>query len=73
MCVIDTEGVLAFHGAFSDDKRFKKGKDAKLYPFTAVKQLITDEKVSPTYVQPWGCGVKYAGGKKGRPNSRPSF
>jgi peroxiredoxin len=79
MFVIDAEGVLVFHGAFSDDKRFKNGEDAEIYALTAVKQLIADEKVSPAYVQPWGCGVKYAGGKggrggkKGRPNNGPGF
>ena len=79
MFVIDAEGVLVYQGAFSDDKRFKNGEDAEIYPLTAVKQLIADEKVSPSYVQPWGCSVKYSkgkpgrGGSKGRPNNGPGF
>jgi peroxiredoxin len=79
MFVIDSEGVLVFQGAFSDDKRFKKGNEAEIYVLTAVNQLIVGEKVSPSYVQPWGCGIKYAGkdngrgGRGGRPNGRPGF
>ena len=82
MFVIDSEGVLVFQGAFSDDKRFKKGDEAEIYVLTAVNQVITGEKVSPSYVQPWGCGIKYAGkdsdrggrgGRGNRPNGRPGF
>ncbi|MBT5365317.1 MAG: redoxin domain-containing protein [Phycisphaerae bacterium] len=79
MFVIDAEGVLVFQGAFSDDKRFKNGEDAEIYALTAIKQLIADEAVSPSYVQPWGCPVKYGkgkpgrGGRKGPPSNGPSF
>ncbi len=79
MFVIDAEGVLVFQGAFSDDRKFKKGDDAEIYALTAVNQLIAGEEVSPNYVKPWGCGIKYAGGKGGRgsrggrPKGRPGY
>lgn len=79
MFVIDAEGVLVFQGAYSDDRKFKKGDDAEIYVLTAVKQLIAGEEVSPNYVKAWGCGIKYAGGKGGRggrgarPKGRPGY
>lgn len=79
MFVIDNEGVLVFQGAFSDDKKFKNGDEAEIYALTAVNQLIAGEEVSPSYVQPWGCSVKYAGknggrgGRGNRPSGRPGY
>jgi peroxiredoxin len=60
MFVIDTEGVLVYQGALSDDKKFKKGKKANVYILGAVEQLVAGEEVSPSYMKPWGCSVKYA-------------
>ena len=59
MYVIDTDGVLVYQGALSDDRRFKEGKDAKTHIMRVVHQLNAGEEVSPSYVQPWGCPVKY--------------
>ncbi|MEM7229749.1 MAG: redoxin domain-containing protein [Planctomycetota bacterium] len=59
MYVIDGEGVLRYHGAFTDDRSGKK-KDYKNYVVDAVKMIKADETVTPDYVQPWGCSVKYA-------------
>jgi len=66
MFVIDTEGILVYQGALSDDKRFKKGKKAKIYILNAVEQVIAGEEVSPSYMKPWGCSVKFA--KDGKDN-----
>jgi len=69
MFVIDPDGILVYQGALSDDRRGKEGKEAETHVERAVRQLIKGEKISPDYVKPWGCGVKY-GGDKGR-NGRP--
>ena len=73
MYVIDTEGVLVYQGALSDDKRSKEGDQAETHVLRAVQQIEAGEEVSPNYVQPWGCGVKYAGGKgtRGRRGGGP--
>jgi len=60
MYVIDTEGVLVYQGAISDDRRMKEGADAETHVMRAIQQVLADEDVSPEYVQPWGCSVKYA-------------
>ena len=68
MYVIDTEGVLVYQGAISDDRRNKKGAKAETHIVRAINQLNEGKKVSPSYVQPWGCSVKYArGGQQDRP------
>jgi peroxiredoxin len=59
MFVIDTNGVLVYEGALSDDKRFKQGKKAETHVLRAVNQVDAKEKVSPNHVKPWGCSVKY--------------
>ncbi|MBX3373590.1 MAG: redoxin domain-containing protein [Phycisphaeraceae bacterium] len=59
MFVIDETGVLRYHGAFSDDNTGKKA-DATLYVLNALRQMKAGESVSPDYVRPWGCSVKYA-------------
>ena len=57
--VIDAEGKLRYHGAFSDDGR--GGRDeATNYAVQAVRQIKNGETVAPDHVKPWGCGVKYA-------------
>jgi len=60
MFVIDADGVLVYQGALSDDRRGKDGKDADTHVMRAIHQLVKGEKVSPSYVQPWGCSVKYS-------------
>ena len=68
MFVIDAEGVLVYQGAISDDQRNKEGEKAETHVMRAINQLNTGEEVSPSYVQPWGCSVKYArGGKQDHP------
>lgn len=75
MFVIDTEGVLVYQGAISDDRRGKEGDKAETHILRVVTQLEAGEEVSPSYVQPWGCSVKYKrdgnsgrrGGRGGKP------
>ena len=59
MFVIDTEGILVYQGALSDDRRFKEGDKAETHITRVVAQLQAGEEVAPSYVQPWGCSVKY--------------
>ncbi len=74
MYVIDTEGILVYQGALSDDARSKKGDTAETHVLRVVTQLEAGEEVSPSYVQPWGCSVKYKrdadAGRRG-PMGRP--
>jgi peroxiredoxin len=62
MFIIDTEGILVYQGALSDDPRGKEGKDADTHVTRAIHQLIKGEEIAPNYVQPWGCSVKYKRG-----------
>ena len=62
MFVIDAEGVLVYSGAISDDNRMKKGDKAETHVLRVVSQLEAGEEVSPNFVQPWGCSVKYKRG-----------
>lgn len=75
MFVIDTEGVLVYQGAISDDRRSKKGDEAETHILRVVTQLEAGEEVAPSYVQPWGCSVKYKqdgkSGRRGRRDSKP--
>jgi peroxiredoxin len=71
MFVIDSEGVLVYQGAISDDQRIKEGDEAETHVLRAVTQLEAGEEVSPSYVKPWGCSVKYkVDGKSGRRGPR---
>ena len=68
MFVIDAEGVLVYSGALSDDKHIEEGADAQTHVMRVMTQLENGEEISPSYVQPWGCSVKYArDGKRNRP------
>lgn len=59
--VIDGDGVLRYNGAYTDDKSFSKDADDRTnYVLNALNQIAAGETVSPDYVKPWGCGVKYA-------------
>jgi len=71
MFVIDAEGILVYQGALSDDRRGKEGKDAETHVVRAIHQLIKGEEISPNYVQPWGCSVKYAQGSQQDQPKRP--
>lgn len=67
--IIDTDGILVYQGAICDDKRVRKGAESENHIVRALSQLSAGEDVSPDYVQPWGCSVKYArGGNKDRPD-----
>jgi len=60
--VIDSSGVLRYHGAFDSDpqgRSAKNGEEVTNYVIQAVKQIKANETVSPDYVKPWGCGVKF--------------
>ena len=52
MFVIDTEGVLRYQGAFSDQRKTN-------YVLNSVTAIKNGSTVEPTYVKQWGCGVRY--------------
>ena len=52
MFVIDADGILRYHGAFSDQKKTN-------YVLGAVKSIKAGGTVEPTYVKQWGGGVRY--------------
>ncbi|MCZ6834340.1 MAG: redoxin domain-containing protein, partial [Planctomycetota bacterium] len=56
--VIDGEGVLRFQGAFDNDPSGGE-EEATNYVVNAVKQIAAGETVTPDYVKPYGCSVKY--------------
>lgn len=62
--VIDAKGILRYSGAINDDRRGRRGSDAKNYAVNAVKQIVAGEEVSPSTTRPYGCSVKF---KKTRP------
>ena len=51
--VIDGDGVLRYQGAFDDRK-----DGGTNYVLTSVTAIKNGEKVEPTYVRQYGCGVK---------------
>lgn len=57
--VIDDKGILRYQGAFNDDRRGSKGKDAMNYAVNAVRQIKAGETVSPDSTKSYGCSVKY--------------
>lgn len=60
MFVIDAEGVLRYNGAIDDNPFARKPvEDATNYVVNAVAQIVAGETVSPDYVKPYGCTVKY--------------
>ncbi len=60
MFIIDAEGVLRYQGAIDDNPFARKpAEDATNYVVDAVRQLVDGETVSPDYVKPYGCTVKY--------------
>ncbi len=60
MFVIDTEGVLRYHGAIDDNRLGTAPKeDVTNYVVQAVRQIVEEEDVSVTYMKPYGCSVKY--------------
>ena len=60
MFVIDAEGVLRYHGAFTDDAGSSKGTESTNHVLNALKQIAAGETVTPDHVREWGCSVKYA-------------
>lgn len=54
MFVIDGDGILRYHGAFSD----RSDKNTN-YVLNSVKSIKAGTEVKPTYVKQWGCGVRY--------------
>jgi len=60
MFVIDDEGVLRYHGAFTDDAMSRDFPNHTNYVVQALQQIAAGETVAPTYVREWGCTVKYA-------------
>jgi len=71
MFVINAEGILVYQGAISDDRKGKEGDKAETHIMRVVTQLEAGEEVSPSYVQPWGCSVKYKrDGKSGNRSER---
>ncbi|MFK7960681.1 MAG: redoxin domain-containing protein [Phycisphaerales bacterium] len=59
MYVIDTKGVLRYHGAFTDDPGSRKSPEHVNYVVQSLKQLAAGETVTPDHTKQWGCSVKY--------------
>ncbi|MHC4273112.1 MAG: redoxin domain-containing protein [Planctomycetota bacterium] len=60
MFVIDTEGVLRYHGAIDDNPSGSKPVDEVTnYVVNAVQQIVDGETVTPVTTKPYGCTVKY--------------
>jgi peroxiredoxin len=62
--VIDKAGTLVYAGAIDDGAENHGGKIGKVnYVAKAVDAVLAGETVSPAETKPYGCGVKYGGGK----------
>lgn len=62
MYVIDSDGVLRYHGAFDDNKQRRSEdseKPSQNHVLNAVTQIKAGNTPSPAKTKPWGCGVKY--------------
>ena len=60
MFVIDKKGVLRYHGAIDDNPLLTKPEEETTnYVVNAVRQIVKGDVVSPDYVKPYGCTVKY--------------
>ncbi len=60
MFLIDKKGVLRYHGAIDDNQFGNKAADEVTnFVVSAVRQLVAEETVTPDYVKPYGCSVKY--------------
>ncbi|MCZ6493500.1 MAG: thioredoxin family protein, partial [Planctomycetota bacterium] len=60
MFVIDKEGILRYHGAIDDNRLAGKPADEVTnFVVNAVHQLAEEETVTPDYVKPYGCSIKY--------------
>ncbi len=60
MFVIDREGVLRYQGAIDNNKLSDKSRDEVFnYVTNAITQMAAEETVSPDYVKPYGCTVRY--------------
>jgi len=70
MYLINPDGVLIYAGAITDDRNFTNGTESTNHVIVAARQDTSGEKVAPTKVQPWGCGVKYADGGSRRGGNR---
>jgi alkyl hydroperoxide reductase subunit AhpC len=57
--VIDAEGILRYHGELTNDPLGRK-PDAANRVVDAVAAVTKSEAVTPDYVRPWGCRVKFA-------------
>ncbi len=71
MYIIDPDFNLVYHGAISNAPfdRVRGDGEKVNYVDRAIEQLRNGETVSPSYIQPWGCTVKYADGER-RPEPR---
>lgn len=61
--VIDKKNVLRYHGAFDNDpdgSKTRDGEDVTNYVVSAITQIKANETVTPDFVKPYGCSVKYA-------------
>ena len=60
MFVIDKKGVLRYHGAIDDNPLLTTPEEETTnYVVNAVRQIVKGDVVSPDYVKPYGCTVKY--------------
>lgn len=60
MFVIDGEGILRYHGEFTDDQGSRKAPNHTNRVLVALTQIAAGETVTPDNVREWGCSVKYA-------------
>ena len=59
MYVIDTDGVLRYHGAICSDKGATNVGE-EVYVRSALNAVLAGETVAKTETKAYGCSVKYA-------------
>ena len=58
MYIIDTQGILAYHGAIDNDSRAVAPGDVN-YVRNGLGELIAGEEISKATTKPYGCSIKY--------------
>ena len=58
MFIINSDGVVAYHGAIDNDASPKSPGDVN-YVRQALDEILAGESVSTTKTKPYGCSVKY--------------
>lgn len=60
MYIIDTDGVLRYHGAIDNDKGARDPGDVN-YVRNALREMMAGQTITTTETKAYGCSVKYAG------------